>query len=74
MEVITKQDFEEWQKSDVTKAFYKALFNEREALKEQIVNSNFYGEAEQEAKGRCAAAKTILEMSFEDLMESLQNG
>jgi hypothetical protein len=51
----------------VTKALKKALYNDREYMKEQLVRGNATDEAE--IKGRCNAVLNILNITYEDLVE-----
>lgn len=57
----------EWVESPVTKALKKALYNDREYMKEQLVRGNATDEAE--IKGRCNAVLNILNITYEDLVE-----
>jgi small nuclear ribonucleoprotein (snRNP)-like protein len=51
----------------VTKALKKALYNDREYLKEMIVRGNV--DNVEEIKGRCNAVLNILNITYEDLVE-----
>jgi len=51
----------------VTKALKKALYNDREYLKEKIIRGNV--DNEEEVKGRCNAVLNILNITYEDLVE-----
>ena len=51
----------------MTKALKKALHNDREYMKEQLVRGNATDEAE--IKGRCNAVLNILNITYEDLVE-----
>ena len=51
----------------MTKALKKALYNDREYMKEQLVRGNATDEAE--IKGRCNAVLNILNITYEDLVE-----
>ena len=51
----------------VTKALKKALYNDREYLKEMLVRGNV--DNEEEVKGRCNAVLNILNITYEDLVE-----
>ena len=69
MIVVTEQDFKDWKQHQVTVAVMKAIFNDREYLKEMLLaGTDHYAEL----RGRAAAAGLILSMSYEDLMESLR--
>jgi hypothetical protein len=65
--VVTEQEFQEWQGSRVTKAFMKAMDNDREWLKEMLLVGT---EDDSNLRGRAAAVTSILRMTYEDLMES----
>lgn len=54
----------------VTKALKKALYNDREYLKEMLVRGNV--ENEEEVKGRCSAVMNILDITYEDLIEGVR--
>lgn len=64
---MTEQEFQEWKGNQVTLALFKALYNERERLKEGLVQGAY--EDENNIKGRCAAVASILTISYEELME-----
>ena len=51
----------------MTKALKKALYNDREYLKEMLVRGNV--DNEEEVKGRCNAVLNILNITYEDLVE-----
>ena len=70
--MITQESFNEWRHSEVTKAVFKALFNEREAMKENLVQGNYDAENEVKVKGRCQAVGSILLLTYEDLLDSLK--
>mgnify|MGYP003334049496 CR=1 FL=1 len=65
--IITNQEFLEWVENPVTKALKKALYNDREYLKEMLVRGNV--DNEEEVKGRCNAVLNILNITYEDLVE-----
>jgi hypothetical protein len=67
---VVEEEFKEWVEHPVTKAFYKALDNNREELKEGLVRGLY--EDESEIKGRCAAVLNVLLMTYEDLVEGLR--
>ena len=62
---ITEQDFNDWVTSPVTKKLFKALVNEREDMKEGLVNDNY--ENPDLVKGRCQAIALLLDVTFEGL-------
>ena len=66
--VITEQEFNDWKQHLVTKAFMKALFKDREFLKEMLLAGT---EDDSEVRGRAAAIRNIVQMTYEDLMTSL---
>lgn len=57
----------DWVEHPVTKALKKSLHNDREYLKEMIVRGNVDNEVE--VKGRCSAVLSILNLTYEDLVE-----
>ena len=67
--VVTEQEFQEWQGSRVTKAFMKALDNDREWLKEVLLTGT-----EDDASVRCRAAAitAILSLTYEELMNAVK--
>jgi hypothetical protein len=67
--VVTEQDFKDWKQHQVTVAVMKAIFNDREQLKEMLLAGTDHDD---NLRGRAAAASLILTMSYEDLMESLR--
>ena len=67
IELVTPESFEEWKHHPVTKRLMKMLSNDREAMKEGLINNSF--EDEQEVKGRCRAIAIILNLEYEDLFE-----
>ena len=73
-QAVTLQDFQEWERHAVTKAFRKALTNNREYLKEMLVNGSYEPQQEAEVKGICKSVANILDMTYEELMEGLSNG
>ncbi|MCI4436864.1 MAG: hypothetical protein JHC33_08675 [Ignisphaera sp.] len=66
--VVTEQEYIEWRGHSVTQAFLKALFNDRENLKEMLVAGT---ENDEDVRGRAAAIVQILRMDYRDLMDSL---
>ena len=65
MEPVTEEDFKEWVQSPVTKKFFRILVDEREEMKEGLVNGNY--ENEEMVKGRCQALALILDIDYKDL-------
>jgi hypothetical protein len=65
--VVTEQEFQEWKGSRVTKAFMKALDNDREWLKEMLLTGT---EDDSNVRGRAAAITNILRMTYDELMEA----
>ena len=63
--VVTEQEFKEWKENVVTKAFMKALDNDREWLKEVLLAGS---EDDNNIRGRAAAITAILSMTYEELM------
>jgi len=67
--VVTQPEYNDWKQHPVTVAVMKALYNDREYLKEMLLAGT---ENDSEIRGRAAATRLILTMSYEDLMESLR--
>ena len=65
--VITQEEFQEWKEHLVTKALLKALHNDREYMKEMVVRGNV--DNLQEVLGRCNAILSIIDLTYEDLVE-----
>ncbi|CAB4130914.1 hypothetical protein UFOVP133_30 [uncultured Caudovirales phage] len=70
MEAVSPDTFDEWKYHPVTKRLLKMLANDRESMKEGLVNNAF--DDEQEVKGRCRAIAIILNLEYEDLFEPIQ--
>ena len=69
MIVVTEPEFKEWRQHRVTMAFMKALFNDREVLKEMLLAGT---SDDSEIRGRATAIQLILTMDYEGLMESVK--
>lgn len=67
MEPVSPSNFDEWKHHPVTKRLMNLLSDDREAMKEGLVNNSF--EDESEVKGRCRAIAIILNLEYEDLFE-----
>jgi hypothetical protein len=67
--VVTREDFDSWKGSQVTQAFMKALFNDRNVLKEMLTVGT---EMDERVRGRIAALTEILRVDYEGFVESLQ--
>jgi hypothetical protein len=65
--VVTKEEFLEWKEHPATKALLKALRSDREYMKEMVVRGNTANV--EEVKGRCNAIISILDLTYEDLVE-----
>ena len=70
MSVVTEPEFLDWKQHQITGAFMKALFNDREYLKEMLVGGT---EDDSNLRGRIAAVSMILSLDYEGLMDSLRN-
>jgi hypothetical protein len=64
-------EFHNWKHNEITKRLFLLLKDERERMKEGLVYNQF-DEAE-EVKGRCRAIQNLLDITFEDLYESVGN-
>ena len=69
MSVVTEPEFLDWKQHPITGAFFKALFNDREYLKEMLVGGT---EDDNNLRGRIAAVSMILTLDYEGLMDSLR--
>lgn len=67
--VITEEEFVEWLQHPATKAFKKALFKDREVIKENLVQGVY--ENPEQARGMAKAIQSILILDYESLMVSL---
>lgn len=68
MVVVTEQEFLEWKGNRVTKAFMKAIYNDREWLKEMLLAGT---EDDAGIRGRAAACTSILALDYNELMSSV---
>jgi hypothetical protein len=71
--VVTEQEFQEWIVNPVTKAFFKALHNDREFMKEELCRGSIPREEQDEVRGRCNAILQINNVSYEDLVEGARD-
>jgi hypothetical protein len=69
MEPVSRENFEEWTFHPVTKRLMKMLQNDRETMKEGLINNAFDDEVE--VKGRCRAIAIILNLEYEDLFNTI---
>jgi hypothetical protein len=69
MIVVTEQEFNEWKQNRVTGAFFKALDNDREWLKEMLLAGT---EDDSNVRGRAAAITSILAINYPDLMDAIK--
>mgnify|MGYP003338583423 FL=1 len=67
--VVTEPEFRDWQEHRVTKAFKKALFNDREYLKDMLLAGT---EDDANVRGRAEAIRLILTLDYESLITSLR--
>ena len=68
MIVVTEPEFLEWKQHRVTQAVMKAMWNDREYLKEMLLAGT---EDDSNLRGRAAALGLLLGMTYDDLMVSL---
>ena len=66
--VVTEREFQDWTEHSVTRAFMKAVSNDREWLKEMLLSGS---EDDSNLRGRAAACTSILNITYEELMESI---
>ena len=67
--VVTEPEYNDWLEHRVTKAFKKALFNDREYLKEILLGGT---EDDANVRGRAEAIRLILTLDYESLITSLR--
>lgn len=66
--VVTEQEWKDWKEHRVTEAFKKALYNDRELLKEMLLAGT---ENDENVRGRAEAIAQILRLDYEGFMEAL---
>jgi hypothetical protein len=67
--VVTEEEYVQWSDSRVTRAFMFALKQDREWLKEMLLAGT---EDDAGLRGRAAAVTQILNLTYEELMESIK--
>jgi hypothetical protein len=65
--VVTEQEFLEWKEHPATKTLMKALRNDREFMKEQLIRGLITDE--NEVRRRCNAILNLLDLTYQDLVE-----
>jgi len=70
MQAVSHDTFEEWKFHPVTKRLLKMLNDDRETMKEGLINNAF--DEELEVKGRCRAIAIILNLEYGDLFEPIE--
>lgn len=68
MEPVTEGTYEEWVNHPVTRKVMKMLYDDRETMKEGLVNDTF--DYPEEVKGRCRAIAILLDLQYSDLFQS----
>lgn len=68
---MTQEDFQEWKASPITRTLFKVLTKEREYMKERLCVNNI--DNQEEVRGRCSAILSLLELTYEDLVEGLRD-
>lgn len=66
---ILESEFLEWKQHDCTYAFFKALKSKREVMKEDLVEGRY--DNPEFARGKASALREILEMSYEEYLEAV---
>lgn len=69
MEIVTEDSFNDWRVHPVTKRLMKMLMEDREVMKEGLVNNSY--DEQEEVKGRCRAIAIILNLEYQDLFETV---
>lgn len=69
--VLTHEDFQEWKANPISRALFKVLEKEREFMKERLCVNNI--DNQEEVRGRCSAILSLLELTYEDLVEGLRD-
>ena len=70
MQAVSHDTFEEWKHHPVTKRLLKMLNDDRETMKEGLLNNAF--DEELEVIGRCRAIAIILNLEYGDLFEPIE--
>lgn len=65
MEAVSRENFDEWKSHPVTKKLLRLLKEEREMMKEGLIQGIFTDEAD--VKGRCRAIAILIDLDYEDL-------
>ena len=66
--ILKEEEFQEWLQHPITVAFKRALFRNREEIKEGLVSDAF--DKPGEARGMAKAIEKILVMDYTDLVDS----
>jgi len=67
--VVTEEEFVQWRDSRATRAFMFALKQDREWLKEMLLAGT---EDDAGLRGRASAVTQIINITYEELMESVK--
>lgn len=67
--LVTEPEFLDWKQHRITRAFMKALLNDRDTLKEMLVAGS---EDDNNLRGRIAILGLLMTMDYSDMMESLK--
>lgn len=65
--VVQENEYQEWKQIETTQLFFKSLFKVREHLKENLIRGSY--ENEEFVKGKAGALQDLLDMTYEELME-----
>lgn len=67
--VITPEEWDEWKHHHITKAFFSAMKDRREEIKENLVMGSY--EEDGYARGAAQVLLNILEMSYDEFKEEI---
>lgn len=67
--VVTKPEFDDWKQNPTTIAFFKALFNTREVMKEDHICGRY--DNKEFVEGKAMLISELLSFTYEEMMEAL---
>lgn len=69
--VVTQQEFDEWKADPTTVAFFKALKNKREVMKEDHICGRY--ENKEFVEGKAMLISELLSITYEEMMEAISD-